>query len=187
MLIVMPTTTIPVKRETWARLRSYKVGGATYDDVLNDLMDDRPPAGFIREHLRRLKVRRARAGPPAAGRSGALCEGSRAAGAGSEAPAWPRRKAPSRNEGCLATADRVVPRDLREGGRAAALHAVRAPEGRLPFLSRLSSIKAFRSACARDSPTPSRTHRSFGRSGIRGGTSGRTTCATTARRSGSRR
>ena len=55
MLIVMPTTTIPVKRETKARLRSYKVGGATYDDVLNDLMDDRPPAGFIREHLRRLK------------------------------------------------------------------------------------------------------------------------------------
>ena len=38
-----------------ARLRSYKVGGATYDDVLNDFMDDRPPTGFIREHLRRLK------------------------------------------------------------------------------------------------------------------------------------
>jgi hypothetical protein len=53
--IVMPTTTIPVKKETLARLRSYKVGGATYDDVLNDFMDDRPPAGFIREHLRRLK------------------------------------------------------------------------------------------------------------------------------------
>jgi len=55
ILIVMPTTTIPVKRETLARLRSYKVGGATYDDVLNDFMDDRPPTGFIREHLRRLK------------------------------------------------------------------------------------------------------------------------------------
>jgi len=55
MPIGMPTTTIPVKRETWARLRSYRVGGATYDDVLNDLMDDCPPAGFIREHLRRLK------------------------------------------------------------------------------------------------------------------------------------
>jgi len=55
MLIVMPTTTISVKRETKARLRSYKVGGATYDDVLNDLMDDRPPAGFIRKHLQRLK------------------------------------------------------------------------------------------------------------------------------------
>ncbi len=51
----METTTIPVKPETLARLRSYKVGGATYDDVLNDLMDDQPPEGFIREHLRRLK------------------------------------------------------------------------------------------------------------------------------------
>ncbi len=55
VLMAMSTTTIPVKQETLARLRSYKVGGATYDDVLNDLMDDQPPAGFIREHLRRLK------------------------------------------------------------------------------------------------------------------------------------
>ncbi len=53
--MAMSTTTIPVKQETLARLRSYKVGGATYDDVLNDLMDDQPPAGFIREHLRRMK------------------------------------------------------------------------------------------------------------------------------------
>ncbi len=44
-----------MKQETLARLRSYKVGGATYDDVLNDLMDDQPPAGFVPEHLRRLK------------------------------------------------------------------------------------------------------------------------------------
>ncbi len=55
ILIAMSTTTVPVKKETLARLRSYKVGGATYDDVLNDLMDERPPAGFIREHLRQLK------------------------------------------------------------------------------------------------------------------------------------
>ncbi len=55
VLVAMSTTTIPVKKETLARLRSYKIGGATYDDVLNDLMDDQPPAGFIREHLRRLK------------------------------------------------------------------------------------------------------------------------------------
>jgi len=55
MLMVMPTTTIPMKRKTKARLRSYEVGGATYDDVLNDLMDDRPPAGFIRKHLQSLK------------------------------------------------------------------------------------------------------------------------------------
>jgi hypothetical protein len=55
ILMVMSTTTIPVKPETLARLRAYKLGGSTYDDVLNDLMDDRPPEGFIREHLRRLK------------------------------------------------------------------------------------------------------------------------------------
>ena len=55
ILMVMSTTTVPVKPETLARLRSYKVGGATYDDVLNELMDDPLPVGFIREHLRRLK------------------------------------------------------------------------------------------------------------------------------------
>ena len=93
-----------------------------------------------------------------------------------KAPAWPRHEAPSRNEGCLATADRVVPRDIREeAGKAAAPHAVRAPEGRLPFLSRLPSVKAFRSASARGSPTPSRSRYSSSHSGIRGGTSRRTT------------
>jgi hypothetical protein len=55
VLMTMATTTIPVKPDTLARLRAYKIGGSTYDDVLNDLMDDRPPEGFIREHLRRLK------------------------------------------------------------------------------------------------------------------------------------
>jgi len=55
MPIAMATTKTPVKPETLARLRAYKLGGSTYDDVLNDLMDNRPPAGFIREHLRRLK------------------------------------------------------------------------------------------------------------------------------------
>jgi hypothetical protein len=55
ILMNMATTTVPVKPETLARLRSYKVRGATYDDVLNDLMDDQPPEGFIREHRRRLK------------------------------------------------------------------------------------------------------------------------------------
>jgi len=51
----MATTTVPVKPETLRRLRAYKVGGTTYDDVLNDLMDDTPPGAFIREHLRRLR------------------------------------------------------------------------------------------------------------------------------------
>jgi len=51
----MATTTVPVRPETLRRLRAYKVGGATYDDVLNNLMDDTPPEAFIREHLRRLR------------------------------------------------------------------------------------------------------------------------------------
>ena len=51
----MATTTVPVRSETLRRLRSYKVGGATYDEVLNDLMDVKPPGAFIREHLRRLR------------------------------------------------------------------------------------------------------------------------------------
>ena len=51
----MATTTVPVKPETLSKLRAYKVGGATYDDVLNELMDEQPPEAFIREHLRRLK------------------------------------------------------------------------------------------------------------------------------------
>lgn len=50
----MATTTVPVRQETLRRLRAYKVGGATYDDVLNDLMDENPPVTFVREHLRRL-------------------------------------------------------------------------------------------------------------------------------------
>jgi len=55
ILMAMSTTTVPVKPETLARLRSYKVRGATYDDVLNELMDDHPPREFLLEHLRRLK------------------------------------------------------------------------------------------------------------------------------------
>ena len=51
----MATTTVPVRPETLRRLRSYKVGGATYDEVLNDLMDVNPSGAFIREHLRRLR------------------------------------------------------------------------------------------------------------------------------------
>ena len=51
----MATISVPVKAETLRRLRSYKVGGTTYDEVLNDLMDDTPPGAFIREHLRRLR------------------------------------------------------------------------------------------------------------------------------------
>ena len=48
-------TSVPVKPETLRRLRSYKVGGKTYDDVLNELMDEEPPEEFIRWHLEQVK------------------------------------------------------------------------------------------------------------------------------------
>lgn len=48
-------TTVPVKPDTLRRLRGYKTMGASYDEVLNDLMDLNPPASFLREHLRRLE------------------------------------------------------------------------------------------------------------------------------------
>ncbi len=48
-------TTVPVKGETLRRLRGYKTGGASFDDVLNELMDEIPPSSFIKEHLRRLR------------------------------------------------------------------------------------------------------------------------------------
>lgn len=54
LMTVMTFTSVPVKPETLRRLRGYKAGGASYDDVLNDLMDTHPPAAFLREHVRRL-------------------------------------------------------------------------------------------------------------------------------------
>ena len=53
-MIVMTFTTVPVKAETLGRLRRYKMGGSSYDDVLNELMDDHPPQSFLKEHLRRI-------------------------------------------------------------------------------------------------------------------------------------
>lgn len=47
-------TTAPVKGETLRRLRGYKTGEASFDDVLNEIMDEIPPESFIREHPRRL-------------------------------------------------------------------------------------------------------------------------------------
>jgi len=66
-------------------------------------------------------------------------------------------------------------------------HPVRAPEGHLPTPRRLRRFTVSRLASARGSPTRSRTHRSSGPPGSRGGTSGRTTYATIARRFGSTR
>jgi hypothetical protein len=48
-------TTLSIKPTTLRRLRAYKVAGLTYDDVLNDLMDEQPTEAFWKEHARRLK------------------------------------------------------------------------------------------------------------------------------------
>lgn len=49
---------VPVKRTTWLRLRDYKMVSATYDDVLNQLMDSMPletvTEEVLAEHKRRL-------------------------------------------------------------------------------------------------------------------------------------
>jgi len=48
-------TTLSIKPSTLRRLRAYKVAGMSYDDVLNELMEERPTEAFWREHARRLK------------------------------------------------------------------------------------------------------------------------------------
>ena len=48
-------TTLPVRKETLRRLKGYKVGGVSYDELLNDLLDAHPSEEFFLEHLRRLK------------------------------------------------------------------------------------------------------------------------------------
>jgi len=48
-------TSLSVRPKTLRRLRAYKVGGMTYDDVLNELMDGQPTEAFWKEHRRRLK------------------------------------------------------------------------------------------------------------------------------------
>jgi len=48
-------TSLPARKETLRRLRGYKVGGVSYDKLLNELLDAHPPEAFFLEHLRRLK------------------------------------------------------------------------------------------------------------------------------------
>lgn len=48
-------TSLPVRPETLRRLKGYKFGGASYDAVINDLLDAHPPEEFFIEHLRRLR------------------------------------------------------------------------------------------------------------------------------------
>lgn len=52
----------PVREETWQRLRAYKMGGATFDEVVKDLLDSVPleevSEEVIREHKRRMRSRK---------------------------------------------------------------------------------------------------------------------------------
>lgn len=47
--------TIPVKPETHERLTAYKMGKATYDDVVNGLMDMVPLEEFAAEYVAQQK------------------------------------------------------------------------------------------------------------------------------------
>ena len=46
-MITDPLTTVTLRRSIVRRLRLYKVGGQTYADVLEGLMDAVPPAAFL--------------------------------------------------------------------------------------------------------------------------------------------
>jgi len=52
--------TIPVRPSTWTRLRDYRMGDATFDAVLNELMDNVPLEVFskklIQEHNKRMRT-----------------------------------------------------------------------------------------------------------------------------------
>jgi len=49
---------VPVKRDTYRKLKDYKMAGASFDDVLNELMRSVPveavAARVIREHYERM-------------------------------------------------------------------------------------------------------------------------------------
>jgi hypothetical protein len=47
-------------KETLERLRGYRVGGASYDELINDLLTAHPPEEFFLEHLKRLRGERRR-------------------------------------------------------------------------------------------------------------------------------
>ena len=48
-------TSLSLKPTTLRQLRAYKVGGMTYDDVLQQLMEETPPAKFIEWHLQQVR------------------------------------------------------------------------------------------------------------------------------------
>jgi len=55
---------VPVKEQTYRRLKDYKMGGATFDDVLNEFMRSVPvevvAERVIREHYERMREREGR-------------------------------------------------------------------------------------------------------------------------------
>jgi hypothetical protein len=55
---------VPVRDDTYARLKDYKMGGATFDEVLNELMNSVPVEvvadRVIREHYARMRTREGR-------------------------------------------------------------------------------------------------------------------------------
>ena len=49
--------TVAMRRQTYERLRNYKMGGSTFDKVLNELMDAYPLEVVSAEFLREVKHR----------------------------------------------------------------------------------------------------------------------------------
>ena len=51
---------VAMRKDTFERLRSYKMGGGTFDQVLNELMDALPleevAQSVLEEHRRRMKT-----------------------------------------------------------------------------------------------------------------------------------
>jgi len=56
--------TVPVKRDTYEKLKDYKMAGASFDDVLNELMRSVPfevvAERVVREHYERMREREGR-------------------------------------------------------------------------------------------------------------------------------
>lgn len=46
-----PYHTIPVRRSTWDRFKGYRMGGASYDEVLNDIMDMIPLEVYAQRYV----------------------------------------------------------------------------------------------------------------------------------------
>ena len=55
-----PYHTVPVRRNTWERLKAYRLGGSSYDDVLNDLMDRVPLESYAGQYVARQRTERDR-------------------------------------------------------------------------------------------------------------------------------